>query len=558
MEKRRGLFLDILYVLVIAALLFVYWFLRRPVHDDLLLILGWILILIGYMVMFGPLIGKIVSAAFCCLIFFKMGELLSLWPLLIVAASIAFIILYFTGKKGRYHIKSIYRILGILLIYLAFSCHTAYKAEIDKEDDGYAINLVNTDYYDYYHFDDEEKFIEKFGKLSYLDRDIVLSINEKLNRDEYTKAIDEWLNRDEAVTENKFTGFMKNKNVIIIQANYLYECFVSEDLTPNIYKLKTEGMSFEGFNNQYTKYGTPSFEVMTNLSLYPTGEDGCVNYLYDDNHYGETLANVFKRNGYATYMYYNDYADFFNHTQMSRIFGYDDLITPYSMGLDGMQDNETMLENVAYFLGYEKKQMIYYVSQEFDEISRSDEELVRNRYPFANDDQVRMIVNLMDLDRGICKLMETVEMYENSKKVVIVLYGINDDHTQQMKHFASTMESSYDTELYIYNSAKKARTVTKYGSSLDLLPTLANLWGFKYDNSCIIGRDLLDSEYKGMQLANNPELSPFWYSKTRKYEYITGLNIERYGERADDLRQRYLFSAYWFKYGKYYLENKGE
>ena len=103
MKKHRGLLMEILYLVVISAIVHAYWFLRLPAHNDYLLFLGWIFVLIGLMIMFGPVIGRIAVAAFCCLVFFKMDELLSIWTILIVFATIAFLILYVnTGKENKY------------------------------------------------------------------------------------------------------------------------------------------------------------------------------------------------------------------------------------------------------------------------------------------------------------------------------------------------------------------------------------------------------------------------------------------------------------------------
>ena len=47
--------------------------------------------------------------------------------------------------------------------------------------------------------------------------------------------------------------------------------------------------------------------------------------------------------------------------------------------------------------------------------------------------------------------------------------------------------------LIIYNSKMKSETIEKVGMSIDVLPTVLNLFGMEYDSRIIMGKDILST-----------------------------------------------------------------
>ena len=47
--------------------------------------------------------------------------------------------------------------------------------------------------------------------------------------------------------------------------------------------------------------------------------------------------------------------------------------------------------------------------------------------------------------------------------------------------------------LIIYNSKMKSETINKVGMSIDVLPTVLNLFGMEYDSRIIMGKDILST-----------------------------------------------------------------
>ena len=69
----------------------------------------------------------------------------------------------------------------------------------------------------------------------------------------------------------------------------------------------------------------------------------------------------------------------------------------------------------------------------------------------------------------------------------------------------------------------------KVSTLLDLLPTMANLCDFSYDDKCILGRDIFDSNYSGFFFANYGEIATDYYRYDmvkEQFSYTNGYDVE--------------------------------
>jgi phosphoglycerol transferase MdoB-like AlkP superfamily enzyme len=74
----------------------------------------------------------------------------------------------------------------------------------------------------------------------------------------------------------------------------------------------------------------------------------------------------------------------------------------------------------------------------------------------------------------------------------------------------------YKNNLIIYNSGMETVEVNKYTSSLDLLPTILNLFGVEYDSRLLIGRDIFSTS-EDLVIFNNKS----WITSKGQYNYLT-------------------------------------
>lgn len=85
--------------------------------------------------------------------------------------------------------------------------------------------------------------------------------------------------------------------------------------------------------------------------------------------------------------------------------------------------------------------------------------------------------------------------------------------------------------MIIYNPEYQDIEVDKYTSSLDLLPTLLNMFGVKYDSRLLIGRDIF-SESDDLVIFNNKS----WITSKGRYNYPD----KKFEPFTDDIEDGYV------------------
>ena len=83
-------------------------------------------------------------------------------------------------------------------------------------------------------------------------------------------------------------------------------------------------------------------------------------------------------------------------------------------------------------------------------------------------------------------------------------YGLTDEeYSELLGHPVDPVFEIYENTLIVWNSQMgKPVTIDKYCSSLDIMPTLANLFGLEYDSRLLAGRDIL-SDAPGLVIFSN-------------------------------------------------------
>ena len=114
------------------------------------------------------------------------------------------------------------------------------------------------------------------------------------------KTLNNYFESRTPTNKNSYTGIFKNKNLIFITGESFDFNAIDEQLTPNLYKMREEGIYF---TNHYTPiyYASTSDGEYTNL----TGnlpKEGIWSYIEaKDKHFPYSYANILKKQGYQTY-----------------------------------------------------------------------------------------------------------------------------------------------------------------------------------------------------------------------------------------------------------------
>ena len=324
-------------------------------------------------------------------------------------------------------------------------------------------------------------------------------------------TINNFMANEKGTKKNKYTGMFEGKNLIYIVAESFSEIAVSEELTPTLYKLVHEGFYFKNFytsNNLSTIGG--EFQALT--GLYADNE--ILGYWRSGSrYYPYGLANVFKGLGYNAYAYHNNSAYFQDRNIYLPSQGFDNFKGCYT-GLEKVMncdvwpqsDVEMINATVNDYINSDTPFVTYYmtVSGHFYYTYGLNAMAAKNRgavdhldYP----EEVRgYLATQVELDKALELLLNKLDEAGKLDDTVIVLladhfpYYLSNEHINLLSdYYRDPLIEANSNNLIIYNSKMKPVEIDKVGMSIDVLPTVLNLFGVNYDSRLIMGKDILSS-----------------------------------------------------------------
>lgn len=406
---------------------------------------------------------------------------------------------------------------------------------------------------------EETKKPEETEEIKYnvLDIDFDKLINEEENS--MVKSMHEYFKNVTPTKQNEYTGIFKGKNLIYITAEGFDKIAIDESLTPTLYKLANNGFVFENYYQPLFTVSTSDGEYMFLNSLIP--KEGVWSFYRSSNIYLPFgIGNVFKREGYSTVNAYHDHTyTYYNRDKSHPNLGFDKYIG-CGNGLEELINCKTWPESDVEMINATVDDyinsdnfMTYYMTVSGhlnytftgNYISYKNKDLVKD-LPYTDHVKAYLAANI-ELDRAIESLINKLKEKGKLDDTVIVIspdhypYGLK---TSELNEISNTDRSDkfemFHTSLILYNSEIKENVkVTKYVSSIDVLPTIYNLFGIKYDSRLLMGRDALSDAEGLVILSDRSFINEFgsYNSITGKYtkfkedvsnDYIEKLNHEVY------------------------------
>lgn len=368
--------------------------------------------------------------------------------------------------------------------------------------------------------------------------------------------------------KNEYTGYFEGKNVIVFVAEAFSQLAIDEELTPTLYKLANSGFKFNNFYTPLYPVSTADGEYMTDTSLIP--KEGVWSLTKLTGHYMPySYANVFKNLGYTTQAYHDNTATYYKRNSYIEAMGYDSF-TACGKGLDinckiwPQSDLEMINKTVDDYINDEHFLAYYMTVSGHLEYTKIGNRMVSKNWNLVKDLNLSekaksYLACNIEFDRALASLIEKLEEAGKLDDTVIVISG---DHypyglTLSEINELSTYPRDENFEIHhmpfiIWNNAmEEVVEVDKVGSSLDVLPTVLNLFGIEYDSRLLMGRDLL-SDSNGMVIFSNRSFITDlgrYNSLTRKFEPANDEVDDQYIEKM----KQTVYNK--FKYSKLILEN---
>lgn len=312
--------------------------------------------------------------------------------------------------------------------------------------------------------------------------------------------------------QNEYTGMFKGKNLVVFVAEGLSNVAIREDVTPNLYKLYNEGFQFDDFYTPLFPVSTADGEYITDTSLIP--KEGVWSIYRVQNHYMPySYANVFKSLGYSTNAYHDHTATYYHRDKYIKTMGYDSYLAVGTGLEDRMNtslwpnsDYETIEVTTQDYINNDKF-LAYYmtVSGHLNYTTNGNCMAARNweqvkDLPYSHKARAYLATQI-ELDKAVGKLIQDLEATGKLEDTVIVIspdhypYGLTLSELNELSNYErdNTFEKHHTPLLIWSGSMKEPVKVEKVCSSLDVLPTVLNLFGVEYDSRLLIGNDILSN-----------------------------------------------------------------
>lgn len=374
-------------------------------------------------------------------------------------------------------------------------------------------------------------------------------------------AVHSYVNSLQPSKKNEFTGLFVGKNLILITAEAFCKEVIDPQLTPTLYRMANEGIRFEEYYQPIWGASTTSGEFSNVVGLVPTTGGKCMKEAVQQDLF-LTMGKQLQAQGYFSRAYHNHLKDFYDRNKTHVHLGYDKFLGLYG-GLEGVDpvwpesDLQMIDVTVPQYIDNQPFS-VYYMTVSGHCVYTLDENVQsRNHYnevaglPYSETIKY-YLASQMELEHAMASLLRQLEEAGIADDTVIAIstdhypYGLEPSRTwKNDEDFLAELYGveSYDN-LYQDHSAliiwsgcieDMDLTVEEPVYSLDLLPTLSNLFGVEYDSRLLVGRDV----FSGTEpLVLWPDYS--WITDKASYNAKTGEFIPREGVQLPEGYKAYI------------------
>jgi len=323
--------------------------------------------------------------------------------------------------------------------------------------------------------------------------------------------------------ENAYTGLFAGKNLIFITAEAFSSEVIDPERTPTLYRLANEGIRFTDYYQPAWGASTTTGEFTNLTGIVPIHGGNSMLELVNQDMF-LLLGKQLQKLGYTTQGYHNHDFTYYNRQQThSAAMGLDGFM---AMG-NGMEEGvklvspESDLEMIDFtlprHLGQEEPFYLYYITMsghgsylwKSQAMGRKNAHLVED-LEVSGSVQCYLAAN-MELEFAMESLVRQLEEAGVAEDTVIVLatdhYPYALEKSTAWGNSKNALEELYGRKvtdcfirdhntLIIWSPCLEAMdlVVDTPVFSLDILPTLSNLFGLEYDSRLLVGRDVFSEE----------------------------------------------------------------
>ena len=368
--------------------------------------------------------------------------------------------------------------------------------------------------------------------------DIAFDLEEE---DAVLQDMNRYFSERQPTSKNEYTGMFEGKNLIYITAEGFSKFLIDEQRTPVLYRMAAEGFQFEHFYTPLWGVSTSDGEFAATTSLVP--KSGTWSYTDIIGHEMPfAMGNLFRQRGAQTFGFHNHSYTYYNRDKSMPTMGYTYYGQGHGLELTGQwpeSDVEMMEQSVPMYAG-EPAFHVYYMTVSGHLGYTFDGNMMAAKHrqevedlPYSEEVKAYIACNL-ELEYALESLLEQLEAAGALENTVIALtpdhypYGLTDEQYAELRGKESldgTFEL-YESVFLLWTPAmERPVKVDTVCSSLDILPTLLNLFGFEYDSRLLMGTDVFSGTAPTVVFADKSFITDEIF-----YDAANGLVIQRTGK----------------------------
>lgn len=329
-----------------------------------------------------------------------------------------------------------------------------------------------------------------------------------------------WFSQRQPTAMNEWTGRFKGKNLVWIVAEGFSTLAMDPERTPTLWQLSHQGIVCRNFYTPLWGVSTSDGEYVTTTGLIP--KSGIWSYSRSSENYMPfSLGNQFRNLGYRTMAFHDYLFDYYDRNLSHPNMGYEyyalgqgleavDIIPSQFLEAENSfpPSDEMMMDKIVPMFVQEDRFMVYCLTVS----GHLNYTLEENAMSLLHWDEVKdlpysdpvkcYLASQMELELAMRSLVTQLEEAGKLEDTVIVLsadhypYGLTDEeYSELLGHEVDPVFEIFQNTLILWSADVGFPVyVDKYCSSLDIMPTLANLFGLEYDSRLIMGQDILSSQ----------------------------------------------------------------
>lgn len=364
------------------------------------------------------------------------------------------------------------------------------------------------------------------------------------------KELAEYMQSMPATNRNEYTGMFEGYNLIFLTAEGFSPYAVDENLTPTLYKLIHSGFVFENYYVPLWQTSTSDGEYANLTALIPDQQFSMRRSA--DNAMPFALPSYFASEGVNSYAFHNNTLSYYERNRSHPNLGYNwqasklgdlsasewgsQVFKMDNAGYWPASDLDMMKATVPKYIQEDRFHVYYmtvsgHMNYNFsgNRMSSKHKEDVAE-LPYSEEGRAYIACN-MELDLALQYLLEQLEAAGKLENTVICLsadhypYAMEVANLEELagKELAGSLEI-YRNNLILWNSEMETVTVEKPACSMDVLPTLLNLFGFSYDSRLYTGRDILSDSAPLVIFSDRSFITDrvSYYKKGKTTEWLNG------------------------------------